>query len=191
MFRDCREMVSKGFFGIFVLLVCHDVSAAADYFPLAVGTKWTYRCSVEGAFQFNKTLRIVSMKSNPKGDVTYRGEWKVGKEKKPLVVNYDVSPDGRVESFYDVDPGAREVLMVSSPAIGTTVGSLKVVGQSVVNRNKFKNVRALRLENFALDAQTDAVKRSTWVGRVHGENIGILEDSDGTGASCVLSSMDK
>lgn len=191
MFHGVRRIVSKSFLSVFVLLGCHEASAAADYFPLAVGTRWTYRCSAEGVFQFNKTLRIVSVKSNPKGGMTFRGEWRIGKEKKPLVVNYDVSSEGRVESFYDVEPGTREVLMIPSPSVGGVVGSLNIVGQPVVNRNKFKNVRTLELENFALDAQKDPAKRETWVGRVHGENIGIMEESDGTGASCVLSSMDR
>ena len=127
MFRDGNKIVSRSVFCILILLAGHAVHAGSAYFPLAVGTKWTYRCSAEGVFHFNKTLSIVSVKKNPKGGMTYRGEWKIGKDKKPLIVNYDAAPDGRVESFYDVEPGTREVLMIPSPAIGGLVGSLKIV----------------------------------------------------------------
>lgn len=45
------------------------LTANNAFFPLAVGNRWKYRCSVEGEEQFEKTLEIVSRTT--KNGVTY------------------------------------------------------------------------------------------------------------------------
>lgn len=54
------------------------------YYPLAVGNSWTFRCSAEGEFQFEKTVRITS-DTFVNGTRFYRAEMTRPEDAQPLV----------------------------------------------------------------------------------------------------------
>jgi len=167
-------------------LLSKSSQATNSYFPLAVGNSWTYRCSVEGQFQFTKTIRITFAEIK-KGHTIYRAEMRVGKDPKPLVSYLSIEANGHVVTFLKSEDD-REVLITASPKVGDKIGEYTVIG---IDRLAMKTLPAtdiVMLENFqADDPEVPEDKRLEWRGRTYGRGIGLVEETDGMGGACTLS----
>jgi hypothetical protein len=157
------------------------------YFPLAVGNSWTYRCSVEGKYQFDKTLRLTG--TIVKDGVRYfRAELKVKRDPRPLIYYLIADGEGRVFRSPKSSNKERELLITASPKIGDRLGDRKVAAIEKMNVLARAEVEAIRVENFSLeDPQLPAEKRAEWQARFYARGIGQVAEADGLGGECVLS----
>lgn len=161
--------------------------AGNGYFPLAVGYAWTYRCSVEGRKQFDKTVRVTAVVTR---DDTryYRVEQRIGRDPKPLVYYLATGADGTVYSTLTPGSGERELLITAAPKVGDKVGARKVAARERMNVPALGQVETLRVENFSADDPAmSAEKRAEWQGRFFARDVGQVAEADGAGGDCVLS----
>jgi hypothetical protein len=157
-----------------------------DYFPLAVGNSWSYRCSVEGSAQDGKSLRI---KKEIKGGgiVYYLAELTVGHDPKPLVYFLSVDQDGTVWQSPEPSTAQREALVGRKLDIGSRYGSWLVGGKERTRIPALASVETLRLENFSIDAEDiTEKKRVEWLAKYYVSGIGLVAEADGLGGNCEL-----
>ena len=159
--------------------------AASRYFPLAVGSSWRYRCSVEGRHQFDKTLRLTAAIEH-KGIRYLRAELMVG-PKGPAVVSF-LSVDSQGSVWTSAAPGApeRELIITVAPKVGDRVGDRRVAALEPL-KTPAGTLQALRLETFDIDdPKLTAQQRAEWQGRFFAEGVGQVGEADGLGGDCLL-----
>lgn len=161
-------------------------SDVASYYPLAVGNKWIYSCSVEGEHAFDKTLTIVGRQTTNR--LTYfRGELVVGDDPNPLVLYFIVDGQGNVYSSLDKSSEAKELIITAKPKKGDTLGSLSVAANEEIDTPAAGTITAIRLENFALDdPKVSELKRMDWEGKFYARGVGLVAEADGLGGECIL-----
>jgi len=162
------------------------VASPPAYFPLAVGNYWTYRCSVEGEYQFDKTVRLVSV--SRQNDTRYfRAELRMKKDPNPLVYYLSADADGAVVSAPKPSREGREPLIPAAPKTGERVGEWIVAGSERISTPALAQVEVIRLENFARDdPQLPAERRAEWRGRYYARGVGLVAEADGLGGDCAL-----
>lgn len=99
------------------------VNRLDSYYPLEVGNKWIYRCSVEGEFQFNKTVTVASSSDRPG---QFRVETKIGKDPKPAVSYLGVDTNGVITTSVSPDGSSPETTISSTPKVGEKLGAFSV-----------------------------------------------------------------
>jgi len=163
------------------------LDSETPYFPLAVGNSWTYRCSVEGQYQFDKTLRLTA--TTTKDNVRYfRAELQIKRDPRPLV--YYLMADGKGNVFRSPKPTheERELVITAAPKIGDQLGNRRVAAIERMSIPARSQVEALRVENFSLeDPKLPAEKRAEWQARFYARDIGQVAEADGLGGECALS----
>jgi hypothetical protein len=156
------------------------------YFPLAVGSSWSYRCSVEGRHQFDKTLRVTSKVKHGDSDF-YETEQRIGRDPKPLVFYFTTDTRGNV--FRSLKPGGkdRELVITAEPKVGDRVGDRRVAASERMKVAGVGQMKVLRIESFSIDDPAlTAEKRAEWQGRFYARGIGQVAEADGIGGDCVL-----
>jgi hypothetical protein len=162
------------------------VQAFNDYFPLAAGNSWRYRCEVEGTAQPGKVLQITERRVL--GDEVYfKAELKVGRDPKPLVYFLSVGRDGVVRQSSAASTDGAEVVVAADTAAKTQHGPWTSAGTERLRVPALSNVPALRLENFSIDgAEVPASKREEWLARYYAKGVGPVAEADGLGGRCEL-----
>ena len=161
--------------------------AGNPWFPLAVGNSWSYRCSVEGTFQFNKTVRITAVVSEGAKPL-FKTEQRVGKDPRPLVYFLGVADDGSVFKTLKASEGTRETLVSAAPKVGERVGDRTVAATERIRVPTVGKVEAFRVENFPFDdSGLSPDKRAQWQARFYARGYGPVAESDGLGGECALS----
>lgn len=198
--RSLRDPLNRRPAAIFtVLLVCGFPACRRDsppspaaaseqpsYYPLAVGNSWTYRCSVEGTFQFEKTIEIVSEEVR-NGTRFWRTKLSVSAKKASPFYYLFASADGTVFKSAMPDQETVEPVVNAQMKVGDRLGQFVAAGLEKADTPATNLVEALRLENFARDdPAVSAEKRTEWLGRFYVRGIGPVIEADGAGGECVL-----
>lgn len=159
------------------------------FFPLAKGNTWSYNCSTEGVFQFRKKITITS--TSREGDrIIYRADTQVGSDPKPVINYLSLDSHAQVMTSQTTVADGLEPVISAAPKVGDHIGNLTVASVSQSTLKKFSNTETVRLENFnADDPKLPDTKRMEWVSKSYGKGIGLLEEADGLGGSCVLTSF--
>jgi hypothetical protein len=165
-----------------------DAAAARNaFFPLAAGNTWTYRCSAEGQFQFTKNVVIASV-ATLDGQRAYRSEMRIDTDPSPLVSYLLVDRVGQVRTALTPALDKAELVMGAAPKTGDRFGGFSVVSTGQSALKTFQDAQIIKLENFSADDPTlSEEKRMGWRGKIYGKGIGLLEETDGLGGECVLS----
>src|SRR5207237_2948670 len=100
-----------------------ETSARNSYFPLTVGNWWTLRCSSEGEFQFEKTLRVTS-DSTVGGTPFFRVEQTTTSDAKPLVFYLFQTTNGIVSKTFVPGRDSAAPLVRSTMSVGDRAGAL-------------------------------------------------------------------
>lgn len=157
------------------------------YFPLAIGNSWTFRCSVEGKYQFDKTVRLTATVIQD-GVRYFRAELRLKRAPHPLVYYLTVAADGSVFSSPKPSSEGRELLITAAPKVGDRLGDWQVAARERIRTPALAQVEALRVENFSIeDPQLSAQRRAEWQGRFYAQGIGQVAEADGLDGECVLS----
>jgi len=160
--------------------------ATNEYFPLAVGNSWQYRCQVEGAAQSGKELRIVGRTVRSDG-VYFKAELQVGRDPRPLVYFLSVSADGAVRQSILAGSEGAEILVAADTTAGTSHGSWQSAGTERLRIPALPNASVLRLENFSIESvDVPDAKRAEWLARYYAKGIGPVAEADGLGGRCEL-----
>jgi hypothetical protein len=156
------------------------------YFPLAIGNAWTYRCSIEGEHQFDKTLRITTVGRD--GDErVYHAELRVRGDTQPLVLHLALTPSGDVLRSFGSPTAERELLMTATPKPGDAIGGWRVGAVVPLDTPARKALPALRVETFDIDDPAlPTERRSEWRARFYAKGIGPVGEADGLGGECLL-----
>lgn len=165
-------------------------AAAHPYFPLAVGNRWTYRCSTEGTPTAGKVLQI-RQQQHYGGRLYFRAELKVGADALPLVQYFSVDADGGLRRSLGVPSvsaaGNGELLLAADTAAGSTHGSWRSAGHEQLRLPALRQAQALRVENFSVESPTlPASQRAEWRARYYVRGVGPVGDADGLGGRCDL-----
>jgi len=161
-------------------------SPQQTYYPLAVGNSWTFRCSAEGEFQFEKTVRITS-DIFADGNRFYRAEMTRPGDAQPLVYYLFESPDTTVWRTSEPTRNAADPLVRSTVSRGDRVGKLIAAGFEKASSPATGEAELLRLENFSADDPTlSEAQRFEWQGRSYAKGVGPVIEADGLGNECVL-----
>jgi hypothetical protein len=163
-------------------------SPAPTYFPLAVGNSWTFRCSSEGRFQFEKTVRITA-DTSADSIRFFRAEMTPpAGDAPPLVYYLFSSPDTTVSKTNAPARDSAEPLVRSNISRGERVGKLVVAGIEKANAPATGDIEVLRLESFSAEDPTlTEAQRIEWQGRSYAKGVGPVIEADGLGNECVLS----
>lgn len=177
--------LAVGISGIVLPQRSYAVGNSESFFPLNVGNYWNYRCSAEGEYQFNKTIRLVSVIT--RNNVQYfRTELQVQKDK-PLVYYMFVDTGGQVYSAPDLGSEGSELLVTVKPKANERIGTMTVAGNEQIDLPTLKHINAVRIENFNRDdPDVSAERRIEWMGRYYAQGIGLVMEADGLGGECVL-----
>lgn len=160
--------------------------AGPTYYPLAVGNSWHYRCSVDGEFQFSKHVNVRSQADAPR---TYLLETKVSTDKALLRTYAKVSATGTVTLSHDLGGAPAEALISATPKVGEKFGAFSVVQLGMAADSRYRGKPQVRLETFAVDdPSVSEEQRLQWRGRVFVQGVGLVEEADGLGGACMLSS---
>jgi hypothetical protein len=87
------------------------------YFPLAVGNKWEYGCSVEGEHAFDKVLTITAIEMIG-GNKLYRGKLQADDGGDPLVQYYSVDGKGIAYSSLEKSNKDKALIISANPKDG-------------------------------------------------------------------------
>ncbi len=157
------------------------------YFPLAVGNSWSYRCSVEGKFQFTKKITITSLTVKD-GLRRFRVETRNVTDAKPLVSYLIIDSSGQVMTSLWPTSDSLEPLIKAAPKLGDRFGKFAVVTIQPSTDKKYRNAQIVSLENFSVDdPRVPEEKHLEWLGKTYGKGIGLVEEADGLGGACILS----
>jgi hypothetical protein len=166
-------------------------AAAADqsYFPLAVGNAWTYACSTEGEWQFDRTLSLVSVQ-NIDGHSYFQAELKMSSDAKPLLTYVFSDDDGKVYTATEPSGKSATLLIPADPRVGDAVGDRIVGAIAKTTTPALGDADAIRIENFAADDPgISEERRLEWEGKYYVRGVGLAIDADGLGGECVLSNV--
>ena len=181
---SCRDSADKP--GDTVAAPVRTEPTAPSLFPLAVGNSWTFRCSAEGEFQFEKTVRI-SAETVADGTRFYRTELTRSGDAQPVIYYLFQSPDVTVFKTSSPDRDGAEPLVRSNMSAGERVGMLIASGIKATTSPATGETSVLQLENFsAEDPSVSETRRLEWQGRSYATGIGPVTEADGLGNECVL-----
>jgi hypothetical protein len=165
------------------------VSSPADtnaYFPLAVGNKWEYECSVEGEHAFDKVLTITAIEMSG-GNKLYRGESQTDDGDDPLVQYYSVDGKGVAYSSLEKSNKDKAPIISASPKDGEAINGLFVRKAKKIDIPGLGAVTAILVENFEFDnPKLSDSQRIEWEGKSYARGIGLVTEADGLGGECVL-----
>jgi hypothetical protein len=169
-----------------------DTARSAPYFPLAVGNRWSYSCSVEGEHAFDKTLSITGREVT-QGIEYFRAKLQVGDDPKPLEMFYFLDSQGDVHSSVNQQTPGEDTLLVSSdPHPGDVIGRLVASSEQEVETPATGKIQALLIENFSLeDPLLSEEKRMDWEGKYYARGIGLIIEADGLGGECSLTDFSR
>ncbi|MGH2550637.1 MAG: hypothetical protein ACRDHN_14680 [Thermomicrobiales bacterium] len=159
-------------------------AVVADYYPLAIGNRWSYACSVEGQPQVRKQLEITrgtKILDHPGFVATYtvNGE--------PSEVFLWADPDSMVHRALTADGQLDEVVGARKAAIGDPIGELRIARVAKQSTTATGEIDVLVAENFAFDEPSSSPQhRADWVGQFFAEGIGLVAEADGLGGECEL-----
>lgn len=161
-------------------------SGANAYFPLAVGNKWEYECSVEGEYAFDKTLTITAIEMSG-GSKLYRGELQTDDGADPLIQYYSVDAKGVVHASLEKSNKDKTPIISANPKDGETINGLFVRKAKKIELPGLGKVTATLVENFELDnPKLNESQRMEWEGKYYARGIGLVTEADGLGGKCVL-----
>lgn len=156
------------------------------YFPLVVGNKWEYDCSVEGEHAFYKTLTITAVE-NSHGSKIYRGELQMDDGSDPLIQYYSTDSNGAAYTALDKSNKDRVKILPPHRQDVESINGLLVKKDKEVELPHKGKVTAILIENFELeDPKLDESKRMEWEGKYYVRGIGLVTEADGLGGECVL-----
>ena len=161
-------------------------SLQAGYYPLGLGNSWTFRCSVEGQFRFEKTLSLTS--ETVTGDTRFfRAELTRSGDNTPFNYYLFRAADGTVFKAPGPNRESAEPLVGSDMKVGEKVGNFTAAAMEKTSTPATNELEAIRLENFSqADPNVAADKRLEWLGRSYAKGVGPLVEADGLGGECVL-----
>jgi hypothetical protein len=160
--------------------------SAPSPFPLAAGNSWTFRCSAEGQFQFEKTVRI-SAETVAGGTRFYRTEMTRPGDAQPVVYYLFESPDATVSKTSSPSRDGAEPLVRPNMSAGERVGMLIASGNRAATSPATGETSVVQLENFSADdPAVSESRRLEWQGRSYANGIGPVIEADGLGNECVL-----
>lgn len=166
--------------------VKQSATKSAPYFPLAIGHRWSYSCSVEGEYAFDKSLTITGSEVDQEIEY-FRVELRIGNDPEPLEMFYFLDKRGNVNSSVHQAPGENMLLISSDPHPGDIIGSLIVSSEPEVETPATGKIKALLVENFSLDDPLlSGEKRMEWEGKYYARDIGLVIEADGLGGECSL-----
>ncbi|MET0065748.1 MAG: hypothetical protein ABW076_05335 [Candidatus Thiodiazotropha sp.] len=163
-----------------------DAVQGSAYFPLSVGNRWRYSCSVEGEYLFDKTLTITGRELH-QGMMYFVAQLHTGDDPASLNLYYHADESGGIHR--SVDPAvADDTLLVSAnPVPGDRIGKRQVAREEAVETPATGTVAALLIENFSLDdPQLHEEQRMDWEGKYYARGIGLVIEADGLGGACAL-----
>lgn len=163
-----------------------------SYFPLVVGTSWTYQCSIEGEHQSDKTITIAAEE--------LAGDARIFRVTQTVRSAGSSNPED-ADFFYrlvsDVVSAAPSKTMVDAQPIGATdlragmhLGALTVARQVEVvtpATGRQQGWLAQTFDNESPDIPEE--KRLTWKGVTFVKGFGVVVEADGMGGECVLSAF--
>lgn len=156
------------------------------YFPLAVGNRWAYRCSIEGAPAPGKQLQIRQLLRRD-GVAYYRAELRVGRDAQPLVQYFWVDADGGLRQSFQPGPEGAELWLAADTTRGARQGEWVSAGVAPLPLPALPKARALRVETHEVDRpDLSAEQRAAWRARYYVESVGPVGDADGLGGRCDL-----
>lgn len=195
-----RNPLSAKIHGLYLLVVLLQVTACSanddagvsalsdtnTYFPLAVGNKWEYECSVEGEYAFDKALTITAIEMSGRNKL-YRGELQTDDGAEPLVQYYSVDTNGVVYSSLEKSDKDKTPIISATPKDGDTINGLFVRKARRIDIPGLGAVEAILIENFELDnPKLSESKRMEWDGKYYALGVGLVTEADGLGGECVL-----
>lgn len=173
--------------GLLSAAVCSEASDRGHpYFPLAVGDRWVYRCSIEGAPAAGRVLQI-RKKILQDGVPYYRAELQVGQNPKPLVQYFSIGDDGGLRRSLRPGPADTEVWLAADTTRGTRQGDWVSAGIEPLRLPALPGAQALRVETFPVDSpDVPADQRAAWRARYYMLAVGPVGEADGLGGRCEL-----
>jgi hypothetical protein len=158
--------------------------AENEFFPLAKGNQWKYRCSVEGKRQFEKTLAIVSLVTKD-GRTYYKAERRTTGA--PLILYFFQDEKGFVREGLDPNPQPSKVVATATMSIGDSLGELRVTRHETLKTPATGEIRAIVAENFnPHESPVSADRMLEWRGVFYAQGIGPVVEADGLGGDCTL-----
>jgi len=172
------------------LLSAAAISEGSDlghpYFPLAVGNRWVYRCSIEGTPAAGRVLQV-RQKVLQDGVPYYRTELRVGKNSAALVQYFSIGDDGSLRRSLSPEPAYAEVWLAADTARDTRQGDWISAGVQPLRVPALPGAKALRVETFPFDSpDLPADQRAAWRARYYVLGVGPVGEADGLGGRCDL-----
>ncbi len=160
------------------------VPAEPDFYPLAVGNYWRYRCTLEGQLKYYKTVRITAVVHSLGKEYFKQEQTGTGQ----TVVSYlHVHTDGRVARSIATEDAGAEIVGARRMNVGDSLGERHVTRTETIDTPATGHVSALVLENFVPDDPSLLEEqRLEWTGIFFVAGIGIAAQGDGAGADCSL-----
>lgn len=161
-------------------------SSMASFFPLSEGNRWRYRCSVEGKFQFEKEIKIVSVVIQKEVRL-HKVESRISTDEKPFVY-YLFNEKKKVFRTFDLNITERELVITVNPKLGDRLDQeLKISRHDWVTTPATGKIEALIVENFNPEQSANASNEILdWRGFFYARGIGCVAEADGLGGECVL-----
>jgi hypothetical protein len=156
-------------------------------YPLAVGSTWSYRCSTEGEFQFEKTLTAVS--ELEAGETTLF-EMKLDANG-PRPLTFYLFHDARGDVFRTLrsDGSEAEIVVTADPKAGDRIGNRIAAEIETIDTPALSDVAVIRIESFAFEesASNTTQQSNEWRAEYFAHGVGLVMEADGLGGECVLS----
>lgn len=163
-----------------------NASSMASFFPLSEGNRWRYRCSVEGNFQFEKEIKIVSVMIQKELRL-HKVESRISTDEKPFVY-YLFNEKNKVFRTFDLNITERELEITVNPKLGDCLDQeLKISRHDWVTTPATGKIKALIVENFNPEQSANTSNELLdWRGFFYVRGIGCVAEADGLGGECVL-----
>jgi hypothetical protein len=190
--RALRDPLTRAALALMLLAASagsHAQDPTHPYFPLAVGNRWSFRCSIEGAPAPGKVLQI-RQQVRQDGVLYHRAELTVGKDAQPLVQYLWVGADGGLRRSFQPAPESAELWLAADVARGSPQGDWVSAGVEKLPLPALPKAMALRVQTFEVDLpEVSAERRAAWRARYYVKAVGPAGDADGLGGRCDLVSF--
>ena len=101
---------------------------------------------------------------------------------------FQFDADGQIVTALKHTLEGREPVIGRTPKVGDRLGKFTVATVGLSKQKKYASVPIAKLENFSADdPKLTEEKRTEWLGRTYAKGVGLIEEADGAGGSCVLS----
>jgi hypothetical protein len=166
---------------------CDSALGPDAIYPLAVGSTWTYRCSAEGEFQFEKTLTAVS--ELEAGETTLFEMKLDAGGSRPLTFYLFHDARGDVFRTLKSDGGEAEIVVTADPKAGDRIGNRIAAGIETIDTPALNDVAVIRIESFAFEESASDTSQQSheWRAEYFAHGVGLVMEADGLGGDCVLS----